>query len=129
RSRMPRARGTRHRGWPASGASWWHARRRASFRSDLQPLDLARSGHVAAVLAGEAGDGHVFGAFVRSGGHLVAGRAGHLAAVLAADDQVPAGFEVAVAAGALHLAVDAAGAGGAAVYAGGIGVGVDSARG
>src|SRR3546814_9183981 len=74
-------------------ASWRPQGRGASFRSDLQALDAARGGHVAAVLAGEARDGHVLAALAVSGCHLVAGRSGHLAAVLAGDDQVPRSAE------------------------------------
>src|SRR3546814_5276975 len=92
----------------------------ASFRSDLQAFDAARGGHVAAVLAGEARDGHVFAALAVCGGHLVAGRGGHLAAVLAGDDQVPARLQATVSAGSLDLADEAGRAGRAAVHAGGI---------
>src|SRR3546814_106701 len=121
--RTPRGRGARRQRPLAIRASWRPQGRGASFRSDLQALDAARGGHVAAVLAGEARDGHVLAALAVSGCHLVAGRSGHLAAVLAGDDQVPARLEAAVAAGALQLAVDAVRAGRAAVHAGGIGIG------
>src|SRR5690606_16982288 len=103
--------------------------RRASLRSDLQLLDRARGGHVAAVLAGAAGDRHVLRPLAFAGGRVVAGGASHLAAVLAADDQVPAGLEGAVAAGALDLAVHAVRARRAAVDASGVQVGADGAGG
>src|SRR5690606_6187106 len=103
--------------------------RRASLRSDLQLLDRARGGHVAAFLAGEACDRHVLRPLTFAGGHVVAGSADHLAAVLAADDQVPAGLEGAVAAGALDLAVHAVRARRPAVDARGVQVGADGAGG
>src|SRR3546814_10573689 len=78
--RTPRGRGARRQRPRAIRASWRPQGRGASFRSDLQALDAARGGHVAAVLAGEARDGNVLAALAVSGCHLVAGRSGHLAA-------------------------------------------------
>src|SRR3546814_5477486 len=60
--RTPRGRGARRQRPRAIRASWRPQGRGASFRSDLQALDAARGGHVAAVLAGEARDGHVLAA-------------------------------------------------------------------
>src|SRR3546814_8165694 len=67
----------RRRRPPAIRASWWPQGWGASFRSDLQAFDAARGGHVAAVLAGEARDGHVFAALAVCGGPLVARSEAH----------------------------------------------------